>query len=513
MAIEIEELEASESPARRALHERREASLSGPPRSPRRWGARERVERLCAPGTFVELAPFRRRRTSVYDGAPSARDGDGVVVGWGFVDGRPTVVVSHDFSYGGGSIGGAFAEKVMRAQELAIERRCPIVYLNDSGGARIHEGIAALHGCGGIMATNVRARRVVPQISVILGPCAGAAAYSPALTDWTIMVRGSSQMFLTGPEVVRAATGERVEPEELGGVAVHTRESGVAHLDAGDEDEALALARRLLGHVPQAVGGPLPLRESEPPPADSEAALPTVVPETPSAAFDVRAVLAGILDAGEYLEVMPARAQSILTAFARLDGIPVGVVASQPARRGGILDARTATKAARFVSFCGRFGLPILTFVDVPGFLPGSAEERRGVITDGAQLLAAYVEAEVPKLTVVLRKAYGGAYIALGSRSLGADLTLAWPGAEIAVMGPEAAVGLLHRRELAASENQVALRRELAARYRRAVTSPFVAAEAGIIDDVILPEETRPRLAAALALWLARENRRETALE
>lgn len=496
-ATQLETVVPATDAAREALLRRRGRMREVGPRPPRERTARGRVESLCDVGTFVELAPFRRARSG---GSASPEDGDGVVTGWGTIAGRTTVVIAHDFSFAGGSIGAAFAEKVNRAQRLALERRCPIVYLNDSGGARIHEGIEALHGCGHIMALNVVARREIPQISVILGPCAGAAAYSPALTDWTVMVTGRSQMFLTGPEVVRAATGEQIDPESLGGAALHTRESGVAHLEAANEDEALATTRRLLSYLPQAAGADPSERLPAPPTPARAAALPGIVPAHPGTPFDMRAVLAGVLDAGVVFELMPGVGQSLITGLARLDGRAVGVVASQPGRRGGILDGRTATKGARFVDFCGRFGVPIVTFVDVPGFLPGSTEERRGIITQGAALVAAYVEASVPKLTVIVRKAYGGAYIAMGSRSLGAGHTWAWPGAEIAVMGPEAAVGLLHRRELSAASDPQALRRELAAAYRARVTSPFVAAEAGIIDEVIFPEETRERLVAALRL-------------
>ncbi|MGZ4241860.1 MAG: acyl-CoA carboxylase subunit beta [Actinomycetota bacterium] len=468
-------------------------------RTSRALAARQRIDALCDPDSFTELEARRRARRAEY-GSKAPVDGDGVIVGWGLVRGRSTAIVAHDFSYAGGSIGAAFADKVTRIQRLAIDRRIPIVFLNDSGGARIHEGIEALNGCGEIMALNVAARRVIPQISVIMGPCAGAAAYSPALTDWTIMVRGLGQMFLTGPEVVRAATGEVVHPEELGGAALHMKESGVAHLEAPTEEDAIGLVRQLLGYLPQSNGADLPERlPATPLPARADA-LATVVPQNARAAYDMRAVIAGVVDASIALEVMPRTAPSLITCFARLDGIPVGVVANQPARKGGILDAATAVKGARFVSFCGRFGLPIVTFVDVPGFMPGSTEERRGVITHGASLVTAYVEAPSPKLTVIVRKAYGGAYIALGSRSLGADLSWAWPQAEIAVMGPEAAVGLLHRRELADAEDEAAARAELAGRYRARVTSPAVAAGLGLIEDVIAPEETRARLIAGLRL-------------
>ncbi|MEX2459505.1 MAG: carboxyl transferase domain-containing protein, partial [Actinomycetota bacterium] len=332
------------------------------------------------------------------------------------------------------------------------------------------------------------------------GRCAGAAAYSPSLTDWTVMVPGASQMFLTGPAVVRAATGEDVEPEVLGGAAIHSRESNVAHLLAADETRATAAVRRLLSFLPRAVGEVLPRLAA--PLRTMPGPLDEVLPASPRAPFDMWRILDGVLDGGDRLELMSEFAPAMITALARLDGVPVGVVASQPARRGGILDSRGAAKVARFVAFCGRFGLPILTFVDVPGFLPGTTEERRGVINHGASMLAAYVEAPSPKLTVIVRKAYGGAYIAMGSRSVGADFTWAWPGAEVAVMGPEAAVGLLHRRELASAANEAELRAELAAGYRAAVTNPFVAAEAGIIDEVIYPGETRARMAAALRICL-----------
>ncbi|HLW16777.1 MAG TPA: acyl-CoA carboxylase subunit beta, partial [Actinomycetota bacterium] len=453
-------------------------------RAKRALGARGRIDALCDEGSFQELETRRRARPGDYASKDPVA-GDGVVVGWGMVRGRPTAVVAHDFAYAGGSIGAAFAQKVTRIQRLAMERRIPIVYLNDSGGARIHEGIDALNGCGEIMALNVRARRVIPQISVIMGPCAGAAAYSPALTDWTIMVGGLGQMFLTGPEVVRAATGEQIDPEELGGATLHTKESGVAHFETPTEEDALGLVRQLLGYVPQTAGGELPERlPASPLPARIDA-LPLVVPASARATYDMRDVIGGIVDASVMLEMMAQTAPSLLTGFARIEGSPVGIVANQPRRRGGILDAATAVKGARFVSFCGRFRIPIVTLVDVPGFMPGSAEEKRAVITHGASLLAAYVEADSPKLTVIVRKAYGGAYIALGSRALGADMSWAWPDAEIAVMGPEAAVGLLHRRELSAAGDETAARAALAQDYRARITTPLHAAGLGLIDDII----------------------------
>lgn len=482
------------TPSREALVERRREAEAPQASGGRTYTARQRAEQLVDASTFRPMSPMRRAKESDPARAAKLRDGDGVVVGWGKIEGRKVMVVSHDFSVSGGSIGAVFAERIMSGQRLAIELGMPIVYINDSGGARIHEGIDSLHGCGGIFALNVKASKVVPQLSLIFGPCAGAAAYSPALTDWTIMVKGRGQMFLTGPEIVKAATGEIVDPEDIGGSDLHTRRSGVAHLEVASEDEALDQARQILiltSGVPAGSGDVDPI---------AAARLPDVVPPVASRPFDMNDVLDGILDEGPRLEVMPERGTSIITAFARFQGRPVGVVANQPRRIGGILESVSSTKAARFVDYCGRFGLPILTFVDVPGFLPGSVEERKGVITHGASLLRAYVEAESPKLTVVVRKAYGGAYIAMGSASLGADVTWAWDGAEIAVMGPGGAVGLLNRRELAAADDPVQLRQELADEYRVQVTRPHVAAEAGVIDEVILPEETRDRIGAALDL-------------
>ena len=500
MSLSVCNVEGRDS--RRLLLERRKARPSAP-QGRRQMTARERAERICDLGSLFVPASMRRGRAATYGGVSVDRDGDGVVVGLGQVQGRPVVVVSHDFGVAGGSIGSAFADSVVRWQRLAIDIGCPIVYLNDSGGARIHEGIEALDGCGRIFAENIHARDVVPQVSVIMGPCAGAAAYSPALTDWTVMVRGQGQMFLTGPEVVRAATGETVDPEDLGGALLHTKDSGVAHLDVEDELAACAVVRQMLGFLPSRAGGDLPVMEAVPPRL-ALSVLTSVVPSSPAVPFNMRRVLGAILDGSEDLELMARYGASLLTGFARLDGVPVGIVASQSRRRGGILDAQAAVKGARFVSFCGRFGLPIITFVDVPGFLPGSAEEKRGVITHGAGLLAAYVGARVPKLTVIVRKAYGGAYIAMGSRSLGADFSWAWMGSELAVMGPEAAVGLLHRRELAAAADPRTMRRELAAHYRESVTQPLVAAEAGIVDEVIFPEESRDRLVTALRILRSR---------
>lgn len=479
-------------PAHRAtLEQRRQDRFERvEPRGARVFTARERAQMLLDDESFVEISPLRTAGAS----------GSGVVIGWGLVGGRPVVVASHDAAVASGAIGAVFAETVQRAQRLAIDRGYPIVYINDSGGARIHDGIHALHGCGGIFTNNVIASATIPQISLILGPCAGAAAYSPALTDWTIMVKGQGQMFLTGPEIVKAATGEDASADDIGGSTLHTSTSGVAHLEVETEADALAAARSLLSFLPSRVGGELPVVEAVPADPVAVARLPHVVPEKSSIVFDVHEVLDGVLDAGERFEISPTYAPSVVTLLGRVDGRPVAVVANQPKARGGILDSKASVKISRFVAWASRFGLPVLTFVDVPGFLPGTVEEGRGVITHGATMLKAYVEATSPVLTVILRKAYGGAYIAMGARSLGADFTWAWSGSEIAVMGPGGAVALLHRRALKEAEEPDVLRDELAADYREQVARPYLAAEAGILDDVIHAEETRDRLVEALRL-------------
>lgn len=462
------------------------------PRGARVHTARERAELLVDEGSFVETTPLRAAQ-------PGA--GSGVVTGWGLIDGRPVVVACHDAAIASGAIGKVMAEAIQRAQRFAIEKGYPIIYVNDSGGARVPDGIFALHGCGEIFALNVQAQSRIPQISIILGPCAGAAAYSPALTDWTIMVKGHGHMFLTGPDIVRAATGEDATADEIGGSGMHTEVSGVAHLEVETELEALEACRHLLSYVPSNADAPLPVAAAVPVNPGAADALPAVVPEKASVVFDMHEVIDGVLDNGARFELSPRYCGSALTLFGRIEGRPVGVVANQPAVRGGILDSKNSVKIARFVEFCGRFGIPIVTLVDVPGFLPGTVEESRGIITQGAKVLKAYVEAKKsPRLTVVVRKAYGGAYIAMGSTSLGADAAWAWSNAEIAVMGPGGAVALLHRRALAAAEDPDALRDELAAEYRENVARPYLAAEAGIIEDVIHPEETRGRLVDALRM-------------
>lgn len=477
---------------------RRSAGFDPVPRAPREMSALGRAQQLCDPGSFAPTGSMRRSSSRQ---APGKFDGDGVVTGCGTVGGRMVAVASHEFSNGGGSIGSGFAAKVAELQDLAIQRRLPIVYLNDSGGARINEGIDSLDGCGQIFQRNVRAKGVVPQISVILGPCAGAAAYSPALTDWTIMVRGTSHMFLTGPDVVRAAIGEIVTADEIGGADLHTIKSGVAHLAVDSDTEALEKVRELLAYLPTSHGADLPLTPPHDPLPEAEFALPALVPMRSSEVFDMRELVRGVVDGSASFELMETYGTSVITALARLGGVPVGIVASQPHRRGGILEITSSRKIARFVRFCGSFGLPVITLVDVPGFMPGSKQEAGGIITEGAEVLDAYVSAESPQLTVVVRKAYGGAFIAMGSKSLGADFAWAYPDSELAVMGPGGAVNILHRRELAAAEDPAAVRAALAEEYRENVTRPFAAAESGIIDDIILPQQTRETLLNALRLW------------
>ncbi|MCW2791783.1 MAG: Propionyl-CoA carboxylase [Nocardioides sp.] len=489
---------AASATAAQAELARRAAGSDPVPRAPRQLSALGRAQLLCDPGSFAATGSMRR---SASRHAPGKFDGDGVVTGFGLVAGRTVAVASHEFSNGGGSIGSGFAAKVAELQDMAIARRTPIVFLNDSGGARINEGIDSLNGCGQMFQRNVRAKSLIPQISVILGPCAGAGAYSPALTDWTIMVRGTSHMFLTGPDVVRAAIGEAVTLDDIGGADLHTITSGVAHLAVDSDEAALLKVRELLAYLPTAHGVDLPLAAPRDPLPEAEFALPTLVPIRSSEVFDMRELVRGVVDGSEYFELMEDYAPSVFTALARLGGVPVGIVASQPNRRGGILEITSSRKIARFVRFCGRFDLPVITLVDVPGFMPGSKQESGGIITEGAEVLDAYVTATSPQLTVVVRKAYGGAFIAMGSKSLGADFAWAYPDSELAVMGPGGAVSILNRRELAAADDPAAVRAALAEEYRENVTRPFAAAESGIIDDIILPQQTRETLLNALRLW------------
>ncbi|AZP15349.1 acyl-CoA carboxylase subunit beta [Streptomyces aquilus] len=478
------------------LHRRREQALTaGGPRGRGEFGARERVERLVDKGSFTETGLFVRARA---DGSGGRRPhGDGVVTGFGTVDGRRVCVFAQDSTVFGGSMGEAFGEKTVALMDLALKTGCPVVGLNDSGGARIQEGVASLALYAELVRRNVQASGVIPQLSVVLGPCAGGAAYSPAITDFTVMVDGASHMFVTGPDVIEAVTGERATAEELGGARTSNAVNGNAHFLAADEEDALDVVRELLSY--------LPANNLEPPPeyapgdAPAGDVLDAVVPDRLGQAYDMREILRAVVDDGELLYVQELFAPNILCALGRVEGRSVGVVANQPLHAAGVLDIDASEKAARFVRFCDAFGIPLLTFADVPGYLSGVRQERGGIIRRGAKLLYAYAEATVPKVTVVVRKAYGGGYAVMGSKHLGADINLAWPSARIAVMGAEGAVGVLHRRELAAADDPVALRARLVAAYERTHGTPYLAAERGYVDAVIAPRDTRDHIRRALA--------------
>ncbi|MGI0053363.1 MAG: acyl-CoA carboxylase subunit beta, partial [Thermoplasmata archaeon] len=464
--------------------------------------ARERLEAFFDPGSFVESGPYVVHRVSAFGLAERRIPGDGVVTGWGEVDGRPVCAFAQDATVFGGALGEAHAEKIVKTMELARRTGVPIVGFNDSGGARIQEGVMSLGGYGEVFFRNVLLSGVVPQLSIILGPCAGGAVYSPAITDFVVMVRGQAQMFITGPEVIQSVTGETVTMEDLGGAETHGARSGVSHFAVGSDREAVELARRILGYLPLNNLEEAPGRPSEEPPAGAAAELVRVVPEDSNAPYDVHEVLRRVLDPASFLEVQSAWAGNILVGFARLGGKVVGIVANQPKVLAGTLDIDASTKAARFVRFLDAFNLPVVTFVDVPGFLPGTLQEFGGIIRHGAKLLFAYSEATVPKLTVILRKAYGGAYDVMCSKHLGGDLNLAWPTAEIAVMGAEGAVNILFRREIDRSPEagRESLRTKLIGEYRAEFLNPYLAAERGYLDDVIDPAETRPRLLRGLEL-------------
>jgi len=487
---------------RRAASEGGGAERVAKHRASGRWTARERLERFFDPGTFVEIDPFVTHRVRAFGMDERRIPGDGVVTGWGEVDGRPVCAFAQDATVFGGALGEAHAGKMVKIMETAYKAGVPIVGLNDSGGARIQEGVMSLGGYGEVFQRNIRLSGVLPQISVILGPCAGGAVYSPALTDFVIMARGTAQMFITGPDVVRAVTGEEVSAEALGGAEAHAVTSGVSHLTARNDEEALALTRRLLAYLPLNNLEEPPTAEPLDPPAEATAGLAGSVPEDANTPYDVRDVLGRILDPDSWFEIQEGWAPNLIVGFARLGGRSVGVVANQPKVLAGCLDIAASTKGARFVRFCDAFNLPLLTLVDVPGFLPGTLQEHGGIIRHGAKLLYAYSEATVPKLTVILRKAYGGAYDVMCSKHIGGDLNLAWPTAEIAVMGAEGAVNILFRRELdkAAPGDREAVRKRLVADYQAEFLNPYLAAERGYLDDVIDPKETRAKLRSALKL-------------
>ncbi len=458
--------------------------------------ARERIELLLDPGSFVEIDAYVTARGDDHD--PDAILGDGVVTGHGLIDGRAVFVFSQDFTVFGGSLSEAYAAKICKVMDLAMKVGAPIVGLNDSGGARIQEGVVSLGGYADIFLRNTLASGVVPQVSVVMGPCAGGAVYSPAITDFTVMVEGTSYMFVTGPNVVRAVTHEDVDAEHLGGADVHTTISGVAHIAAPDEASALGTARQILSFLP-ANNLDDPPRAASADPADRrDAELDRIIPDDPAQPYDMHEVIAHVVDDGAFLEIQPAWAQNVIVGFARLGGRSIGIVAQQPAVLAGALDIAASTKAARFVRTCDCFNVPLVSFVDVPGFLPGVDQEHGGIIRHGAKLLFAYCEATVPKLTVITRKAYGGAYDVMSSKHIRGDLNIAWPTAEIAVMGPEGAVNVIYRDQIDEADDPSAERANLVADYQERFANPYIAASRGYIDDVILPSETRPRLIAAL---------------
>ncbi len=469
--------------------------------------ARERLAELLDPGTFVELDRFVTHRATAFGMDRVEAPADGVVTGYGAVDGRLTYVFSQDFTVLGGSLGEGHAQKICKIMDLALRSGAPVIGLNDSGGARIQEGVAALGGYAEIFLLNTLASGVVPQISAIMVPCAGGAVYSPAITDFTIMVRGTSYMFVTGPQVVKAVTHEDVTLEDLGGAEVHAGKSGVAHFIAESDADCLHLIRRLLGYLPQNNLEAPPRRPCGDDPRRMDAALDSLVPEDPHRPYDMRDVIAHVVDEGEFLEVQQHFAQNLVVGFARLGGRAVGIVAQQPAVLAGVLDINSSVKGARFVRFCDAFNIPLVTFVDVPGFLPGTEQEHGGIIRHGAKLLFAYCEATVPKLAVITRKAYGGAYDVMSSKHIRGDLNLAWPTAEIAVMGPEGAIDIIFRRELEEAPDREAARARLAAEYRAQFANPYVAASRGYVDDIIEPHETRPRLISALEMLAGKRDR------
>jgi acetyl-CoA carboxylase carboxyltransferase component len=464
--------------------------------------ARERLEVLLDPGSFREMDAFviQRERNFGMEAEENQILGDSVVTGWGTIRGRLVYVFSQDFTVLGGSLSEVHAEKICKIMDLAMKNGAPVIGLNDSGGARIQEGVVSLGGYADIFLRNTLASGVIPQISAIMGPCAGGAVYSPALTDFIFMVKGTSHMFITGPDVVKAVTHEEVTFEELGGAMTHNSYSGVSHIAAETEADCLALIRELLTYLPQNNMEDPPSEPSSDDPLRMDKRLDTLVPDDPSKPYDIKDAIRMIVDSGQFYEIHEHYAQNIVVGFARLGGSSVGIVANQPAVLAGVLDIDASVKAGRFVRFCDAFNVPLITFEDVPGFLPGVAQEHGGIIRHGAKLLYAFCEATVPKITVITRKAYGGAYCVMNSKHIRSDLNLAWPSAEIAVMGPDGAVNIIFRKELSEAEDAAARKAELVQEYRARFANPYVAASRGYIDDVIEPHETRPRLINALEM-------------
>ncbi len=471
-----------------------------------KFTARERVDLLLDPGSFVELDRLKTHRCTDFDMDQKKTPGDGVITGYGTVDGRQIFVFSQDFTVFGGSLSGAFSEKVCKVMDLAMKTGCPVVGINDSGGARIQEGVVSLAGYADIFLRNVLSSGVVPQISAIMGPCAGGAVYSPAMTDFVFMVEKSSYMFITGPEVIRTVTHEEVTMEDLGGAGAHNTKSGVAHFSSPNERESIHAIRELLSFLPSNNMEDPPFRPNGDDPNRRDEQLNSLVPDNPNKPYDIKDLIKIIADENYFLEVQQDFARNIVVGFARLGGRPVGIVANQPAYLAGVLDINASTKGGRFVRFCDCFNIPIITFVDVPGFLPGTSQEYGGIIRHGAKLLYAYCEATVPKLSIITRKAYGGAYVVMSSKTIRGDVNLAYPTAEIAVMGPDGAVNIIFRDAIQKATDPQAERERLVNDYRQKFANPFKAAELGYIDEVIMPADTRSRLIRSLDML---QNKRE----
>jgi acetyl-CoA carboxylase carboxyltransferase component len=464
-----------------------------------RLTARERLDLLLDKGSFREVDAFVVHRTNDFGLDQQQYMSDSVVTGWGTIEERLVYVFSQDFTVFGGSLGEVHAEKICKVMDMAMKNGAPLIGLNDSGGARIQEGVVSLGGYADIFLRNTMASGVIPQISAIMGPCAGGAVYSPALTDFIFMTRNSSYMFVTGPDVVKTVTHEEVSQEELGGASVHSEKSGVCHVAADSEADTLYLIRKLLGYLPQNNMEDPPFLPTDDP-LRMEEGLNMIIPDDPNKPYDIKDPIRMIMDSGQFYEIHESFAQNIVVGFARLGGHAVGIVANQPAVLAGVLDIDASEKAGRFVRFCDSFNIPLVTFVDVPGFLPGTNQEHHGIIRSGAKLLYAYCEATVPKLTVITRKAYGGAYDVMSSKHIRGDVNLAWPSAEIAVMGPDGAVNIIFRKELEKARDPARKKTELVAEYREKFANPYIAAQRGYIDDVIEPKETRPRLINALEM-------------
>ncbi len=470
--------------------------------------ARERLELLLDPGSFKELDVFVTHRISDFGMDKKKFPGDGVVTGYGKVDGRLVYVFSQDFTVFGGSLGEMFAEKVVKVMDLAMRNGAPFIGLNDSGGARIQEGVLSLGGYAEIFFRNVLASGVIPQISAIMGPCAGGAVYSPAMTDFILMVKGTSHMFITGPEVIKAVTGEEVTFEQLGGAMSHNQKSGVAHFAAENEEHCIEMIKTLLSYLPSNNLDDPPRIETGDDVNRMDEELARIVPQESDKPYDMKDIILRVVDNGEFLEVHEHWAKNIVVGFARLNGYAIGVIGNQPKVLAGTLDIDSSTKGGRFVRFCDAFNVPLLTFVDVPGFLPGTAQEYGGIIRNGSKLLYAYCEATVPKMTVITRKAYGGAYDVMCSKHIRADINFAWPSAELAVMGPDGAVNIIFRKEIKASDDPEKKAEELVRDYREKFANPYIAAQMGYIDDIIEPQETRPRLIDALHTLLSKRETR-----